>query len=703
MNRNTGRQRTTLFMLLAIMLAGVFIFVAYSGLTGQLKDNPLTIIFGVIGLLLAFVILSRLWTPDTDKEAKQKEYDPEALKNIRRSILESVRIRRIEGLTAELQQALGEAEAPVLLNKTLLAAGRRTTLTNGTRLPDDMRMIEVFQDHTHAPILVIGRPGAGKTILLLELTRDLLQLAETGDTAPIPLIFNLSTWQPGVTFEDWLTDQIYPVYGIPKKHGEAIFANDALPTILMLDGLDETGQRYKECLEAIEAYRKEHHTRVVAASRIHEAKDHEEALKDYHTVELLPLTDEQVLEYAENADLDIPLIEQVIRDSDALRGDDQHYEYDLAHTPLFLNLMTTAYAGLSASDIAHGSSPQHRRTNLLDRYVHKMLYRQWGENKNYEPSDVLHWLHWLAGQMKQRDISLFLIEGMQPDWSGDRIKRYRWIVGLSGGLLVGLIGGLSGGLLFGLSGGLLVGLSVGLIGGLLFGLSGGLLGGLEDIKPVENVRWSWRAFGNYYKENWKSVLSGGLLVGLIGGLSGGLLGGLFGGLSVGLSGWLIFGLSGGLLGGLFGGLSVGLDEGFVVTPAPSHSEPNQGIRYSLKNLPRYLLIYMLLFGLSGGLLGGLFGGLSVGLSGWLLVGLIVGLIVGSGRPVMQHIALRWVLTRAGYMPANYAKFLIYASNIAIMRRVGGGFAFIHGLLRDHIAGLSEEDIARLADPGTYPS
>ncbi|MGF1507285.1 MAG: hypothetical protein ACFB51_19480 [Anaerolineae bacterium] len=49
-------------------------------------------------------------------------------------------------------------------------------------------------------------------------------------------------------------------------------------------------------------------------------------------------------------------------------------------------------------------------------------------------------------------------------------------------------------------------------------------------------------------------------------------------------------------------------------------------------------------------------------------------------------------------PLNYAAFLTYLDHIGVMRRVGGGFAIPHNLIRDHIARLTREELEALIQP-----
>ncbi len=59
---------------------------------------------------------------------------------------------------------------------------------------------------------------------------------------------------------------------------------------------------------------------------------------------------------------------------------------------------------------------------------------------------------------------------------------------------------------------------------------------------------------------------------------------------------------------------------------------------------------------------------------------------------MQHFILRWVLWRAGSMPWNYVRFLAYAAERILLRKVGGGYIFVHRLLLEYFASLDDASI-----------
>ncbi len=78
----------------------------------------------------------------------------------------------------------------------------------------------------------------------------------------------------------------------------------------------------------------------------------------------------------------------------------------------------------------------------------------------------------------------------------------------------------------------------------------------------------------------------------------------------------------------------------------------------------------------------------------LFFGLISGLFIGlanGGIACIQHGVLRLFLWRVGYAPWNYPRFLDYATDRILLRRVGGGYIFIHRFLLDYFASLEKKE------------
>ena len=106
--------------------------------------------------------------------------------------------------------------------------------------------VDVFIKIPSRRLVVIGQPGAGKTVFTLRFTLDLLARRQPGD--PVPVIFGLHTWNPlEQSLQEWMAARLatdYPALRNTAKPGrtiadELVGGHRILP---VLDGLDEVSQ-----------------------------------------------------------------------------------------------------------------------------------------------------------------------------------------------------------------------------------------------------------------------------------------------------------------------------------------------------------------------------------------------------------------------------------------------------------------------------
>jgi predicted NACHT family NTPase len=140
-------------------------------------------------------------------------------------------------------------------------------------------------------LLILGAPGAGKTTVLLELTRDLLIEAEADQEQPMPVVFNLSSWAvQRLPLAEWLVDELHIRYDVARQIGSQWLAGgEILP---LLDGLDEVAKAHRaDCIEAINAFRQEHGpARFVVCSRTEDYTMLVGLLRVEEAIELQPPT-----------------------------------------------------------------------------------------------------------------------------------------------------------------------------------------------------------------------------------------------------------------------------------------------------------------------------------------------------------------------------------------------------------------------------
>ncbi|MER5197348.1 NACHT domain-containing protein [Streptomyces sp. NPDC002755] len=118
----------------------------------------------------------------------------------------------------------------------------------------DAEIGHVFSDRTPTRRLVIlGEPGAGKSVLLVRLLQDLIARRTAGD--PVPVLFSLASWDPRQPLKTWMAGQLrraHPglataappsfalMHAIDGQPGDlAMYLLNAGRILPLLDGFDE--------------------------------------------------------------------------------------------------------------------------------------------------------------------------------------------------------------------------------------------------------------------------------------------------------------------------------------------------------------------------------------------------------------------------------------------------------------------------------
>jgi hypothetical protein len=614
-----------------------------------------------------------------------------------------------------------------------------------------MSSIGAVFDFTDRALLILGNPGAGKTTILLLLAKDLIERAREDQSQPIPVVLNLVSWEATrKPLADWIVDELTAKYQIPRQLGRSWLENDQL--ILLLDGLDEVRDRRRpECAEAINHFRQTQGLSGIAvcsrtvgyeASAVH--------LKLGAAIMLEPLTSDQVDEYLIAAGPRLVALRGTIQQDRSLQ--------EMARSPLMLSVMGAAYSDVTGIRVGQESDSdlpaherdkiafargldQNRRRRLFKAYVQKMFDR-YGGDPAYPARRTEMYLSWLARKLPEHNMSLFLIEQMQPSWLPSLRWRRTYI--LSHGLIVGFVAGIILWLFLNLLnlgelqsipngidifllmffGNILLGLVTSAISGFhmeryerrdiegtnedrlkwqRIGITGLMVGFLtvivlipfgqsrlaiawafaevvvyvivaryihgqsfdRDIRVVESIGWSW-----YHAME-------GLLVGLVIGIIANLIGARLAAPPTALSEitWKtasVFVLVGFLLGGMRG------------RRVEEKSRPNEGILLSLRNA----VVASLLTGPILGVLVWRFYDWKAGLITVLIMVLITFSLFG-GSTLTKHLLLRLIMRRIGCTPWRYARFLDHTSRLVFLRKVGGGYIYLHRYLQEYFASLPE--------------
>jgi hypothetical protein len=229
-------------------------------------------------------------------------------------------------------------------------------------------------DHARRRMAVVGAPGAGKTITLMILARDLASEAITDPDKPIPLLVSAASWQSDATEERslcaWLANEV------PVLADSIVDLIRSQKVILLVDGLDELPPRILKSKESEEKQPRKDLIRalpqsgpLVIASRPREFEEAANELEVRTVFELQPLTDAQVSTFV----AELPNVAAVLRQDDELRV--------AARTPLMLSLICSALDTARRKEVGHLTPPEARDL-IIGNYIESRYERESRRWKN---------------------------------------------------------------------------------------------------------------------------------------------------------------------------------------------------------------------------------------------------------------------------------------------------------------------------------
>ena len=439
-------------------------------------------------------------------------------------------------------------------------AARRGKLAGGGK-----DLIDVFCRVPTRRLVVLGEPGAGKTILLVRLLLELLAPDRRKDGGPVPILLPVASWNPAA--EDlhswivrWLATDPAGLAGLAPDAADMarqlLRAGLILP---ILDGFDEIPDEIRgfaigKINEAIKPC-----PGLILSARTKAYRDAVQGEDGSKTVlagavgiELRPLDHSVVAEYLrESADSqDMATRWDVVIDT--FNADDPPPVAQALTTPLMVTLARAIYnrrdnecaeaVQLHPADLLNHESFSTREeveSYLLDKFIwaayqphldpsHPSRRHPW----DYE--QARRWLVFLARNQEAR-------EDGSPDIAWWRLQKAApgYLVATAVAVTLGIVGAV-GYPFVGLGGGLTVGLVIGIAvrrlrtpgdRKVIRGLIGGLVGGLA-ASPIALAVLPAGGPGNYSLEVYLSAGLGiGIAVAVLGDLIAGVVAGFTGGIA----------------------------------------------------------------------------------------------------------------------------------------------------------------------------
>jgi hypothetical protein len=343
---------------------------------------------------------------------------PEASVEDRRNLRSLLALVRQQWVVSVLEQAvretalleLGMHSEPRMVLERPWTREREAVGSHPEVLPPGTGIDRVFDDSGRT-LLILGEAGAGKTITLLTLGRGWADRAERDPFAPVPVVFNLSSWAASrKSIHDWIVHELAQHYGTGESLAVRWLKERRL--LLLLDGLDEVAvDRRAACVEAIHDFVDAHGVPGLAVCcRRDEYRAIPVRLRLGGAVTLLPLTPEQVDSYVRAGGDRLSGVRSALGASAGLRG--------LAESPLMLNILSVAFADVPAGELGFDEAVtgDALRDAIFARYVHRMFGLREHAGGEFSRERTCGWLRWLANGMMRRGESIFAIELLQPAW-----------------------------------------------------------------------------------------------------------------------------------------------------------------------------------------------------------------------------------------------------------------------------------------------
>ena len=400
----------------------------------------------IVGIMIFLALALTLWlTRKQDTETSQTKNNlPEDIEPDVKKLLYSLKERYQKRYESKLDERF-----EIKLEISEDWQGNKTQTFN-ERYDKDAKISEAFERlkellDTKDGLLIVGEPGAGKTVLLLKVALNLLNKTNLADKEAFPVIFNLASWNAEYKdFGEWLKAMLVSGNGLSKDFADRLLREKRF--ILLLDGLDELARNEEDaeadkkraaCLESLNNYLDGEKTVICcridefAAMQKNTAQDAPVSAK----VEVLNLTEAELLnalEHAQNhADTKHHASARTV--SELLAKDKNAALRKILCTPFYFTIALEVFYKRLPDEINLPHDEKELATYLIEKYVERKLKKTPNSNK-FAKGETKSWLKWLAKLMKRKQSIIFELTDLQP-----KILTPSWTYNILLGVIVGLI------------------------------------------------------------------------------------------------------------------------------------------------------------------------------------------------------------------------------------------------------------------------
>lgn len=269
--------------------------------------------------------------------------------------------------------------------------------------PLNREIVDAVVGLPHRQLVVLGEPGAGKSVFAILLTLGLIRRRAQDERLPVPVLLPINLWDPTEPVERFVSRrlaedyrEVLAPYGDPLRLARRIVEHQwVLP---ILDGLDELpAAAYSQAVHDLDAFARVGQPLVLTCrvGEYEQAMRHARVLSRAAVIELAPVRVEDAITYlSEPPD---PRWEPVFAH---LRQNPASSLAQALATPLMVSLARIAYQDIATNpaDLLSTSAAQSVSGRLMDAFltaVYTTQVRRRGSSEPSRPAAVCYRDGWL--------------------------------------------------------------------------------------------------------------------------------------------------------------------------------------------------------------------------------------------------------------------------------------------------------------------
>ncbi len=278
------------------------------------------------------------------------------------------------------------------------------------------QLVDAFRTLPHQQLVVLGEPGAGKTVMVMLLTLALLKHPTPGE--PIPVLLPISSWNPEAEdIEAFGARRLCEEYGFLRRSvgtsrqgrnlAETLLVQRRL--LLVLDGLDELpAERRGQALRLLDKFAARGQSLIITCR----GSEYEQAvnvsgalLSRAAVVEIAPVDVEQAITFLSHP---APFRQRWEKVFSYLRSYPDSSLAVVLRTPLMVSLARSAYMAPDADPSSLLIIPNQNTITegLIDQFISNVYvdaprpgFKTDRTVRSYQPTHVNRWLGYLAYEL----------------------------------------------------------------------------------------------------------------------------------------------------------------------------------------------------------------------------------------------------------------------------------------------------------------